>query len=83
VLVSGQLDLMSGFIEDAKLREYLDWEKLWPAEGYLLTEDEANYVISNDGSRILIGKIYYNLIAQNGDLIRTDDNSKILLNGKQ
>lgn len=83
VLVSGQLDLMSGFIEDAKLREYLDWEKLWPAEGYLLTEDGANYVISDDGSRILIGKIYYNLIAQNGDLIRTDDNSKILLNGKQ
>ena len=54
-LISGQLDLMTGFIEGAKLREYLDWEKLWPAEGLLITEAEE-YVITENESTIKIGK---------------------------
>lgn len=54
-LISGQLDLMTGFIESAKLREYVDWENLWPTEGYLLSEDDA-YVISEAGDWIKVAK---------------------------
>ena len=54
-LISGQLDLMTGFIESAKLREFLDWGKLWPDEGLLITEANE-YVITDNEATIKIGK---------------------------
>lgn len=54
-LVSGQLDLMTGFIESAKLREFEDWENLWPEEGLLITED-SSYVVTDSNMTIKIGK---------------------------
>lgn len=54
-LISGQLDLTSGFIESAKLREYIEWSNLWPTEGLLITEAEE-YVITENESTIKIGK---------------------------
>lgn len=54
-LISGQLDLMTGFIESAKLREYVNWNDLWPIEGLLITESEE-YVITDNGLTIKIAK---------------------------
>ena len=71
-LISGQLDLMTGFIESAKLREYKDWEALWPDEGLLITEDEANYVTSEAGDKVKIAKIYYNLVSEKGDFVKSE-----------
>lgn len=81
-LISGQLDLMTGYIESAKLREYIDWEKLWPAEGYLITEDGVNYVTSEDGNKVMVAKINYNLISECGKYIISEAGERIGINGK-
>ena len=81
MLISGQLDLMTGFIENAKLREYLDWAKLWPTEGYLITED-GNDVLTEDDRKVVVAKIYYNLISESARTILTEDDRQITLNGK-
>lgn len=81
-LISGQLDLMTGFIEGAKLREYLDWEKLWPAEGYLITENGADYVTSQDGNKVKVAKIKYNLISESGKYINSEAGARVEVNGK-
>ena len=54
-LISGQLDLTSGFIESAKLREYIEWSNLWPTEGVLTTESD-DHVITENEETIIIGK---------------------------
>ena len=54
-LISGQLDLMTGFIESAKLREFKAWDELWPSEGLLITESES-YVVTEDYEYIKIAK---------------------------
>ena len=54
-LISGQLDLTSGFIESAKLREYIEWSNLWPTEGILTTESD-DHVITENEETIIIGK---------------------------
>ena len=81
-LISGQLDLMTGFIEGAKLREYLDWERLWPAEGYLITENGADYVTSQDGNKVKVAKIKYNLISESGKYINSEAGARVEVNGK-
>ena len=54
-LISGQLDLTSGFIENAKLREFKDWHELWPIEGLLITESKE-YVVTQTNDNIKVGK---------------------------
>ena len=81
-LVSGQLDLMTGFIESAKLREYKDWEALWPDEGLMITEDGAKYVTSEAGDKVKIAKIYYNLVSEKGDFVKSEAGEQVKLNGK-
>ena len=81
-LTSGQLDLLTGFIERAKLREFNDWEQIWPNEGLLMTEDGANYVISQSGDRVKVGKIYYNLISERGDYVMSESGERVITNGK-
>lgn len=81
-LISGQLDLITGFIESAKLREFIDWENLWPNEGYLITEDGANYVTSDAGDKVKVAKVYYNLVSEKGDFVKTEANEQVKINGK-
>jgi hypothetical protein len=54
-LVSGQLDLLTGHIESAKLREFLPWPEVWPEEGLMITEDGES-VITHDFKSVNIGK---------------------------
>lgn len=56
VLISGQLDLMTGSIENAKLREFKEWSELWPVEGHLITEDAEAYITSEEGNKYKVGK---------------------------
>lgn len=63
-LISGQLDLLTGFIERAKLREFKDWELIWPFEGLLITEDGVNYVTSDTGDKIKVGNVNYNVMIE-------------------
>lgn len=56
VLISGQLDLMTGSIENAKLREFKEWSELWPIEGHLITEDAEAYITSEEGNKYKVGK---------------------------
>jgi hypothetical protein len=55
-LISGQLDLLTGFIENAKLREFIDWDNMWPSEGLLMTESSYYVVTENGVSNIIVGK---------------------------
>lgn len=54
-LISGQLDLITGFVENAKLREFKAWNEIWPMEGLLITESEE-YVVTESESTVKIGK---------------------------
>lgn len=81
-LISGQLDLLTGFIERSRLREFKDWEVIWPAEGLLITEDGANYVISQSGDKFKVGKIYYNLISESADYVMSESGQRVITNGK-
>lgn len=54
-LISGQLDLMTGFIESAKLREFKSWSELWPTEGLLITES-SEFVNTENNELINVGK---------------------------
>ena len=54
-LISGQLDFTTGYIESAKLREYIEWSNLWPTEGVLTTESD-DHVITENEETIIIGK---------------------------
>ena len=62
--------------------EYLDWEKLWPAEGYLITEDGADYVTSQDGNKVKVAKIKYNLTSESGKYINSEAGARVEVNGK-
>lgn len=55
ILVSGQLDFITGNIENAKLREYKDWNELYPFEGLLINESATAYVTSQEGERVKVG----------------------------
>ena len=81
-LISGQLDLTTGFIESAKLREFVDWENLWPDEGYLIAENGAYYVTSEAGDKVKVAKVYYNLVSEKGDFVKTEANEQVKINGK-
>jgi hypothetical protein len=55
VLLAGQLNLLTGHIENAKLREYKDWVEMWPNEGYLINERATAYITSEDGNKVVVG----------------------------
>jgi hypothetical protein len=54
VLISGSLDLITGYLEDVKLREYVEWDDIYP-ETYLLTTEDAQNVLTEDSNTIQIG----------------------------
>lgn len=55
VLISGSLDLITGYLEDVKLREYVEWGQMYPDEGIFITEIGQNVNSEND-KLISIGK---------------------------
>lgn len=55
VLIAGQLDLLTGHIENAKLREYKEWIELWPNEGLFINESATAYITTEDGERVKVG----------------------------
>jgi hypothetical protein len=55
VLISGSLDLITGYLEDVKLREYVEWGQIYPDEGIFITEIGQNVNSEND-KLISIGK---------------------------
>ena len=54
ILISGSLDLLTGYLEDVKLREYVEWGDLYPEQHNLLTEEGDNLVTDSD-DKIIIG----------------------------
>lgn len=52
ILTGGSLDLLSGYIEDAQLREYVEWGELYPEPYKLITED--GYDVLTENSEIVI-----------------------------
>lgn len=79
ILISGSLDLLTGYLEDVKLREYLRWPELYPDDFYLMTEDEAN-VLTEDSEKVIISAREYNLLMEDGHVFETEDNNNIILN---
>lgn len=53
-LISGSLDLITGYLEDVKLREFVEWSDIYP-ETYLLITEDAQNVLTEDSQLIYIG----------------------------
>lgn len=54
ILISGSLDLLTGYLEDVKLREYDMFDDIYPEQYNLITEDSAN-VLTEDSKTVVIG----------------------------
>lgn len=54
MLISGGLNLLTGFLEDVKLREYVDWGNVFPDQYKLTTEDSLD-VLTENGVNIVVG----------------------------
>lgn len=54
MLISGSLNLLTGYLEDVKLREYVEWGDLYPEQFKLITEDNFD-VLTEDESTVIIG----------------------------
>lgn len=54
ILISGSLDLLTGYLEDVKLREYVEWKEIYPDQYDLMTEDGYD-VLTEDGYDIIVG----------------------------
>lgn len=79
ILISGSLDLLTGYLEDVKLREYLRWPELYPDDFYLMTEDDQN-VVTEGNNKVVISAREYRLLLESGDEFRTEDNNYIKMN---
>ena len=56
ILISGSLDLLTGHLEDVKLREYVRWPELYPDDYYLYTEASQN-VLTEENNNVIIAVI--------------------------
>lgn len=54
ILISGSLNLLTGYLEDVKLREYVEWSDVYPEQFKLITEDNYD-VLTEDGNIVIIG----------------------------
>ena len=79
ILISGSLDLLTGHLEDVKLREYVRWPELYPDDFYLMTEDDQN-VLTEDSNKVVISAREYRFLMESGDEFRTEDNNYINMN---
>ena len=55
ILINGSLNLLTGYLEDVKLREFVDWSEIYPEQYKLMTEDNYD-VLTEDGSTVIIGQ---------------------------
>ena len=75
ILISGSLDLLTGYLEDVKLREYVRWPELYPEDFNLLTES-SEYVLTEDNEKIVISAHEYHLwLEQDGELLTEEGES--------
>ena len=79
MLISGNLNLLTGYLEDVKLREYVRWPELYPDDFYLMTEDDQN-VMTEDSNKVVISAREYRFLMESGDEFRTEDNNYINMN---
>ena len=79
MLISGSLNLLTGYLEDVKLREYVRWPELYPDDFYLMTEDDQN-VMTEDNNKVVISAREYRFLMESGDEFRTEDNNYINMN---
>ena len=54
ILVSGTMDLLTGYLEDVKLMEYKEWKDLYPDDYYFVTEFNEQ-VMTEDNNNVIIG----------------------------
>lgn len=54
MLISGSLNLLTGYLEDVKLREYVEWGDIFPDQYKLTTEDSSD-VLTENGVNIVVG----------------------------
>ena len=54
ILVSGTMDLLTGYLEDVKLMEYKEWNDLYPDDYYFVTEFNEQ-VMTEDNNNVIIG----------------------------
>jgi hypothetical protein len=78
ILISGSLDLLTGYLEDVKLREYVRWPELYPEDFNLLTES-SEYVLTEDNEKVVISAHEYHLWLEQGGELLTEEGGSIKL----